>query len=207
MKFLYKRIFDLTLALCGLIVLLPVFIIIAFLVKCTSKGSVFFCQRRIGRFGEPFTIYKFRTMKPNPSLNTISIRGDERITPIGRILRKYKLDELPELLNIITGNMSFVGPRPDVSGYADKLTGEDGKVLLLKPGITSPASLKYIDEEEILAKIQNPVKYNNEVIYPDKVRLNKLYYDNWSLLLDIKVIWGTIFRQKYNEAFFFKLKI
>ena len=129
--------------------------------------------------------------------NTITIGGDLRITNLGRFLRKYKLDELPELLNILKGEMSFVGPRPDLPDYADKLKGDNRKILALKPGITSRASLKYANEEEILAKQDNPINYNNEVIYPDKIKMNLDYYYNHNLWIDIKIIFATIFRTSY----------
>ena len=138
-------------------------------------GPVFFVQQRVGRHGKLFKLVKFRTMSVNHNGGSISVKGESRITPFGKKLRNYKLDELPELWNVLKGEMSFVGPRPDVPGYADKLKGEDRKILLLKPGITGPASMKYTNEEEILAQQEDPVKYNNEVIYPDKVRINLEY--------------------------------
>lgn len=153
--------------------------------------------------GDFFNIYKFRTMIINSSMNSVSLINDIRITTIGSYLRKLKLDELPELFNILKGDMSFVGPRPDVPGYADKLVGDSRRILQLKPGITGLASLKYINEEEILATVNNPIEYNNNIIYPDKVRINLLYLDNWSILLDIKIIWHTLIRKKYNEDNYF----
>lgn len=144
--------------------------------------------------GTMFTIYKFRTMTVAHSGSTISVAGESRITPLGHVLRKYKLDELPELWNVLIGDMSFVGPRPDVPGYADQLRGEDRDVLKLRPGITGPASLKYANEEELLATVEDPVKYNDEVIFPDKVRINLEYYRNNSVWGDCKIIWQTIFR-------------
>ena len=129
--------------------------------------------------------------------STVTARGDARITKIGEFLRKYKLDELPELWNVIKGEMSLVGPRPDVPGYADKLVGKDRDVLKLRPGITGAASLKYANEEEILASKENPQKYNDEVIFPDKVKVNLDYYENQSFWLDIKIIFATIFRTSY----------
>jgi len=135
----------------------------------------------------------------NSNENRITTKDDSRITKAGKILRKTKLDELPELFNILMGEMSFVGPRPDVPGYADKLIGEDRIVLTLKPGITGLASLKYINEEEILTRVDDPVKYNNEVIWPDKVKLNKYYIQNWSFWLDIKIILFTLLRKKWED--------
>lgn len=157
-------------------------------------GSIIFKQKRVGKNGGLFMMYKFRTMSIGHSGNSISIAGEERITKVGAILRKYKLDEIPELWNVLKGDMSFVGPRPDVPGYADKLTGENRKVLKLKPGITGPASLKYSNEEEILAKVADPKKYNDEVIYPDKVQLNLDYLKSHTFVGDLKIIWKTVFR-------------
>ena len=131
-------------------------------------------------------------MTVSHSGSSVSVKGENRITPLGVVLRKYKLDELPELWNVLIGDMSFVGPRPDVPGYADKLKGEDRRILLLKPGITGPASLKYRNEEELLAEQENPQKYNDEVLFPDKVRINIEYLDNWSFWHDIKIIIYTV---------------
>ena len=155
-------------------------------------GPVIFKQRRVGQYGQLFTMYKFRTMKVNHSGSTVSVQGESRITPLGAKLRKYKLDELPELWNVLIGDMSLVGPRPDVPGYADKLEGEDRRILLLKPGITGVASLKYRNEEELLAEQNDPQKYNDEVLFPDKVKINIEYLDNWSFGFDIKIITYTI---------------
>ena len=193
-----KRLFDLTASLIGLIVLFPVFIAVSVLVKTSSEGPVFFMQPRIGRCGGVFKMIKFRSMTViQSSDSTISVKGDFRITKFGAFLRKYKIDEFPELFNVLRGDMSIVGPRPDVSGYADKLEGEDVLILELRPGITGPASLKYANEEEILALQENPVKYNDDVIYPDKVKLNLDYYHNNNLWIDIKIIFATIFRTSY----------
>ena len=193
-----KVIFDYFFAIVGLFVSLPLLIIIGICIKLTSKGPIFYTQERIGRYGSIFTIIKFRSMTSgHGDNNTITIGGDLRITSLGRFLRKYKLDELPELLNILKGEMSFVGPRPDLPGYADKLKGNNRKILALKPGITSRASLKYANEEEILAKQDNPINYNNEVIYPDKIKMNLDYYYNHNLWIDIKIIFATIFRTSY----------
>jgi len=193
-----KRLFDLTASLIGLIVLFPVFIIVSVLVKISSEGSVFFVQKRIGKNGKVFQMIKFRSMAViQSSDSTISVKGDLRITKFGAFLRKYKIDELPELFNVLRGDMSFVGPRPDVSGYADKLEGEDVLILELRPGITGPASLKYANEEDVLALQEDPVRYNDEVIYPDKVKLNLDYYYNNNLWIDIKIIFATIFRTGY----------
>jgi len=193
-----KRLFDLTASLIGLIVLFPIFIVVSVLVKISSEGPVFFMQQRIGRRGKAFKMIKFRSMKViQSSDSTISIKGDLRITRVGSFLRKYKIDELPELFNVLRGDMSIVGPRPDVCGYADKLEGENALILELRPGITSPASLKYVNEEDILALQEDPVKYNDDVIYPDKVKLNLDYYYNNNFWIDIKIIFATIFRTGY----------
>lgn len=188
-----KRIFDIIVSLIGLLIIWPLFVIIAVLIKLKMPGPVFFTQTRIGRYAEPFVIIKFRTMEVNHSNSSISVRGESRITPLGAKLRKYKLDELPELINVLKGDMSFVGPRPDVPGYADNLKGNDRKILELRPGITSPASLKYFNEEELLENQSDPKKFNDEVLFRDKVRLNLLYYERQSFLLDLKIIICTIF--------------
>ena len=193
-----KRIFDLFFSIAGLIFFMPLFFIVSILVKLDSKGPVFFLQIRVGKDAKVFQIIKFRTMHDNNNSNsTISVFGDSRITSFGKFLRIFKIDELPELLNIFKGEMSFVGPRPDVPGYADKLVGEDRKILMLKPGITSLASLKYSNEEKLLSKKDNPKYFNDNVIFPDKVRMNLKYYNNHNIWLDIKIIFATLFRLNY----------
>ncbi|UVR71518.1 sugar transferase [Bacteroides fragilis] len=188
-----KSIFDRTASFFGLIFLFPILIIVGILIRIKMPGGpVIFKQRRVGRHGKLFTMYKFRSMTVSHSGSSVSVRGENRITPLGAKLRKYKLDELLELWNVLIGDMSFVGPRPDVPGYADKLEGDDRRMLLLKPGITGPASLKYRDEEELLAEQENSQKYNDEVLFPDKVRINIEYLDNWSFWNDIKIIIYTI---------------
>lgn len=190
---LFKFIFDKVSAFLGLIILCPVLLLVVLLIRIKMPdGSVFFKQRRVGQYGKLFTMYKFRSMIVNHSGSSISVQGENRITPLGAKLRKYKLDELPELWNVLIGDMSFVGPRPDVPGYADKLEGENRRMLLLKPGITGPASLKYRNEEELLAEQEDPQRYNDEVLFPDKVRINIEYLDNWSFWNDIKIIIYTI---------------
>lgn len=189
-----KDIFDRTVSAFGLIFLSPVLLIIAIFIKIKMPGGpVIFKQQRVGQGGKLFTMFKFRSMHNIHSGSSISVAGEDRITPLGSILRKYKIDELPELWNVLIGDMSLVGPRPDVPGYADKLSGDDRVILSLKPGITGPASLKYRNEEEILASVSDPIKYNDEVIFPDKVQINKDYYYNWSFYKDIKYIFQTIF--------------
>ncbi len=193
-----KRLVDLYFSILGLIILFPIFIFISIVIKFTSKGPVFFIQERVGKEGVFFKMIKFRTMFINHESTTkISVKGDLRVTKAGVFLRRFKLDELPELLNVLLGNMSLVGPRPDIPGYADKLVGEDRNILKLRPGITGPASLKYSNEEEVLSKQENPKAYNDQVIYPDKVRINLDYYYNQSIWLDIKIIFATILRTSY----------
>lgn len=182
-------------------ILTPVFVVIVVLIrKKMPNGPVLFRQRRVGQNGVLFTIYKFRTMEANQSGSSVTVAGETRITPLGAVLRKYKLDELPELWNVFKGDMSFVGPRPDVPGYADKLEGADRDVLRLKPGITGPASLKYRKEEELLATVEYPQRYNDEVIFPDKTRLNLYYLNNYSFVKDIQMIFCTIFGRKMRYA-------
>ena len=193
---LIKHLFDKIAALCGIILLSPFMLIIFIIHKIVmTKGSFIFKQERIGQYGKKFYIYKIRTMTENDGSNIfVTTANDERILPFGRWLRKTKIDEIVELVNVLKGEMSFVGPRPDVPGYADLLQGSDRKILELKPGITGPASLKYINEEEILAQVENPQQYNDEVIYPDKVKINLEYYHNRTFWGDIKIIFKTIFR-------------
>jgi lipopolysaccharide/colanic/teichoic acid biosynthesis glycosyltransferase len=190
-----KRFFDILASLAGLLILSPIFLVIAVLLAVMNPVPVLFRQVRTGKHGKPFTIIKFRTMYVDHGGSPISIKGEKRITPLGAVLRKYKLDELPELWNVLKGDMSFVGPRPDVPEYTGRLSGEELKILELRPGITSPASLKYSNEEEILAKTENPEQYYNEIIWPDKVRMNLEYYSDRSFTGDIKIIIQTIFRR------------
>ena len=188
-----KYIFDRVAALIGLLCIWWLLIIVAIIIKIKMPGGpAIFKQTRIGRHGKPFTMYKFRTMTVNHSGSFVSVAGESRITPLGAVLRKYKIDELPELWNVLKADMSFVGPRPDVPGYADALTGDDREVLLLRPGITGPASLKYRNEEEILAAVDNPQIYNDTIIFPDKVRINRYYLHNYSFVSDIKMILCTV---------------
>lgn len=189
-----KFIFDRVAAFVGLLFLWPLLLIVAICIKIKMPGPVLFVQRRVGKEARLFKMYKFRTMTLNHSGSSISVAGENRITPLGAVLRKYKIDELPELWNVLIGDMSFVGPRPDVPGYADNLIGEDRLILKLRPGITGPASLKYANEEELLAQIDNPQEYNDNVIFPDKVKINLEYYYNHTFISDIKFIFKTIFR-------------
>lgn len=193
-----KRVFDFLVSLVGLFLLIPLLVLLSLLIKFTSKGTIFFIQERVGENGVFFKMIKFRSMQMiQDADSTISVKGDMRVTKVGSFLRRYKLDELPELWNVLVGDMSLVGPRPDVPGYADLLIGEDRNILKLKPGITGPASLKYANEEEILARQENPKDYNDEIIYPDKVRINLDYYNQSNLWIDIKIIFATIFRTSY----------
>ena len=210
-----KWIFDRLVSLIGLLVVWPVLLIVAIMIKVKmSGGPAIFTQKRVGKGGKLFTCHKFRTMTVRHNGSTVSVAGDSRITPFGAVLRHYKLDELPGLWDVLIGNMSFVGPRPDVPGYADKLTGDDRDVLKLRPGITGPATLKYRLEDEMIsdyvAKRQaegdkRPMQeiateYNDKVIYPDKVRINCYYYRNYSFWKDIEMIFATVLGRKikYN---------
>jgi lipopolysaccharide/colanic/teichoic acid biosynthesis glycosyltransferase len=215
----------------GLLFLWPVLLVVAILVKIKmSGGPVFFVQKRVGKDGKLFDCHKFRTMRvqshtdntekqaganKNSDWSTVSVAGDDRITPFGATLRHYKLDELPELWDVLIGNMSFVGPRPDVPGYADALTGDDREVLKLRPGITGPATLKYRLEDEMIAEYvaqrqkdgdnreaqEIAVEYNDNVIYPDKVRINLYYLHHYSFVKDILMILCTVLgkKMKYNN--------
>lgn len=210
-----KWIFDRGVALIGLLFLWPVLLLLALLVKIKMPGGpALFVQKRVGRGGKLFECHKFRTMTVNHNGSTVSMAGDSRITPFGAKLRLYKLDELPGLWDVLIGKMSFVGPRPDVPGYADKLEGEDRDVLKLRPGITGPATLKYRHEDEMIAAYvakqqgegdqrslrEIAEEYNDTVIYPDKVRLNCYYYRHYSFLKDLQMIFCTILGKKMEYA-------
>lgn len=192
-----KFFFDRIVSLVGLLFLWPVLLVVAVLIYVKMPGGpVLFRQKRVGKDGRLFTMVKFRSMIVEHDGSSVSVAGESRITPLGAKLRKYKLDELPELWNVLIGEMSFVGPRPDVPGYADVLTGDDREVLKLRPGITGPASLKYRNEEELLALVDDPQQYNDQVIFPDKVRINRYYLHHYSFLMDIKLIYVTVFGKK-----------
>ena len=210
-----KFIFDRLAALFGLLFLWPVILVTAILVKVKMPGGpAFFVQKRVGKDGKLFNCHKFRSMTVAHNGSTVSVAGDSRITPFGAKLRHYKIDELPGLWDVLVGNMSFVGPRPDVPGYADKLTGSDRDVLKLRPGITGPATLKYRVEDEMIAEYvakkqaegdTRPMQviateYNDTVIYPDKVRLNCYYYRNYSFIKDIQMIFATVLGWKMEYA-------
>jgi lipopolysaccharide/colanic/teichoic acid biosynthesis glycosyltransferase len=189
-----KRIFDVVVSFIGLVLISPILLVIALMIKVYMPGPVLFRQVRAGRYGRAFTIFKFRTMIPNHHGSTVSISGENRITPLGAVLRKYKLDELPELWNVIRGDMSLVGPRPDMPEYAERLKGEDRLILELRPGITGPASIAFASEEELLSTVEEPQRYNDEVIWPEKVRINLQYYKSRSMVGDFLIIMNTIFK-------------
>ena len=204
-----KWLFDKLASLFGLLFLSPVLLVVAILIKVKMPGPVLFCQKRVGQYGKLFTVYKFRSMTVKAEASVASRDSDatsiasteqNRITPLGEKLRRYKLDELPELWNVLKGDMSFVGPRPDVPGYADQLQGEERDILKLKPGITGPASLKYRNEEELLASVENPAQYNDEVVFPDKVKLNLYYLKHYSFIKDIQMIICTVLGKKMDYA-------
>ena len=223
-----KWLFDRIVSFVGLLVLWPVLLVLWILIRVKMPGGpAIFTQKRVGKDGELFTMYKFRSMTVGHGGSSVSVAGESRITPLGAKLRKYKLDELPELWNVLIGDMSFVGPRPDVPGYADKLEGPDRDVLQLRPGITGPATLKYRVEDEMIAEFVKEVKagkneqvktfadapdftkmtdqeiavwYNDNVIYPDKVRLNCYYYRNYSFIKDIEMIFATVLGFKVKFA-------
>ena len=193
-----KRSFDFFLSLFGLLVFSWLILIVWLIASFSTKSNGFFTQKRVGKDGKLFTLIKIKTMKPLDGIKTtVTTKNDVRITPFGEFLRKWKFDELPSLWNVLKGDMSLVGPRPDVPGYADKLEGFDRRILELRPGITGPATLKYANEEQLLESIDDPEKYNDEVIFTDKVKMNLDYLDNWNFWLDIKIIFKTIFRSNY----------
>ncbi len=195
-----KRSFDLFVSLIGLCLTWWV-ILLTFVIASIDMGrNGFYVQERIGRKGRPFKMIKIRTMREMPSITTtVTTSNDVRITPVGRFLRKTKLDELPQLINVLFGQMSLVGPRPDVAGFADKLKGQDRIILSVRPGIIGPGTLKYLYEEELLAEQYDPEKYNREVIFPDKVKKNRAYVENYSLLSDFKYLYRTAVRLKYHK--------
>ncbi len=189
-----KRLFDFTFALLGIVFLWWLICILVLLATIDTKQIGLFSQKRIGYLGKSFLILKIRTMKTNRYITTtITSSNDLRLTGFGRFLRRYKLDELPQLINVLFGSMSFVGPRPDVVGFADKLVGDDRVILLVKPGLTGPASIFFRNEEDLLAEKENPEEYNRNVIWPKKVAMNKSYIKNYSFQTDIKILLKTIF--------------
>lgn len=177
-----KRLFDLFLSFVLIILLSPILVISFFLASIDTSSNGIFTQKRVGQYGKLFTIYKLKTIHPKT----------QKISSVGKFLRKSKIDEFPQLFNVLIGDMSFVGFRPDIEGYYDKLEGENRKILEMKPGITSEASIKYSNEETILASKENPLEYNDTVIFPDKVKMNLEYYYNRNFISDITIIIRTI---------------
>ena len=189
-----KRIFDIVFSTLGIILFGWIIILLILFASIDTKLFGLFLQKRIGFSCKEFYIFKIRTMKSSKSISTtITTSNDKRLTVFGRFLRKYKLDELPQLLNVLIGNMSFVGPRPDVKGFADRLLGDDKVVLTVKPGITGPASLYFKNEEEMLVHQENPCKYNRDVIWPKKIAINKEYVLKYSFEKDLQILYKTIF--------------
>ena len=188
-----KLFFDFIVSFIGLLITWWIILIAWIIATIETKSNGFFMQKRVGKNGKLFNVYKIKTMKKINGIDTtITSSNDVRITKSGKFFRDTKVDELPQLFNILMGDMSFVGPRPDVEGYADKLQGDDRIILSIKPGITGPASLKYKDEEDILSKKINPKEYNDRIIWPDKVKINKEYLKNWTLKKDMMYIIKTV---------------
>jgi len=195
MKNYLKDLFDFIVSFFGLIATWWLILIAWLIASIETKSNGFFIQKRVGRNGKIFMMVKIKTMKHIEGIDTnITSSSDRRITKSGKFFRDTKIDELPQLWNVLKGEMSFVGPRPDVPGYADRLVGEDRLILKLKPGITGPASLKYANEEDLLSRVDNPVKYNDQIIFPDKVKLNLEYYYNNNFFGDLKFIFRTIYK-------------
>jgi lipopolysaccharide/colanic/teichoic acid biosynthesis glycosyltransferase len=192
-----KRAFDVVASLAGLVVLLPLLLLVALLIKLTSPGPVFFRQVRAGRGGRPFRIIKFRTMTADaPSRGpTITVEGDPRITPVGRVLRRTKVDELPQLLNVLAGEMSLVGPRPEVPHIVDRFPEDYRELLTVRPGITDPASLRFASEEQILSSVGDWERHYQEEVLPEKIRLSREYLRSATFLSDLRIILATVFRQ------------
>ena len=188
-----KRSFDLLLTVIMLFVLWPVIAFAWIVASLETRSNGMFVQQRVGRHARLFSVYKIKTMRTLADVKTtVTVQGDRRITRSGTFFRQTKIDELPQLWNVLMGDMSFVGPRPDVPGFADKLEGEDRIVLSIRPGITGPASLKYRNEEAILSQQENPERYNRDVVWPDKVAINKAYIECWSLRQDFAYIIKTV---------------
>lgn len=194
LQLILKRIFDIVVSFVGLVILSPLFLILAIAIARDSKGPVFFKQTRVGRNGVPFKIYKFRTMVEDAEARgmQLTVGDDSRITKVGTFLRKTKIDELPQLINVFKGEMSFVGPRPEVPKYVGLYTEDQRQVLMVRPGITDLASIEYRNESELLATADNPEKVYIEEVMPRKIELNKKYIENISLCGDIRVIFKTL---------------
>lgn len=191
-----KRAMDVVLSFIGLIIILPIMVIFSILIKIDSEGPIFFKQIRVGLRGKKFKILKFRTMVVNAEKlgQQITIGEDNRITRVGKFIRKYKIDELPQLINVFKGDMSLVGPRPEVTKYVELYNEEQSKVLSVRPGITDLASIRYSDENEILGKVSNPEEYYTNTIMPDKLDLNLQYINNNNIIKDLVIIFKTIFK-------------
>ncbi|MDD2838271.1 sugar transferase [Sulfuricurvum sp.] len=190
---LLKRSFDIIVSAIALTCLWWIILIAFIIAAIETRGNGFFVQTRVGRNGQLFSLFKIKTMRPSAThTTTITTSNDPRVTFSGRFFRRTKIDELPQLFNVLIGDMSLVGPRPDVIGYADRLQGIDSRILMLRPGITGPATLKYKNEEMLLAAQKDPKRYNDEIIWPDKVRINGNYFDTWSFQQDLIYLWRTI---------------
>jgi len=189
-----KRLFDIVFSVLGILLVGWMIILLIILSTIDTKSFGLFYQKRIGFNGKGFYIFKIRTMKTNHKIvTTITTVNDTRLTTLGKTLRKYKLDELPQLINVILGNMSFVGPRPDVKGFVDTLVGDDRIILTVKPGITGPASLYFRNEEELLAHQENPCEYNRNIIWPKKIAINKEYVKKYTFNKDLQILYKTVF--------------
>jgi len=188
-----KRVFDIGLSLLVLLTTGWIIVLAWVLSTLETRRNGFFTQLRVGRHGRLFKVIKIRTMRDKPGIDTtVTASSDPRITPLGRFFRRTRIDELPQLINVLIGHMSFVGPRPDVPGFADCLNEDDNIILSVRPGITGPATLKYRGEEELLARQEDPEAYNHDVLFPDKVKINKAYIENYSFIRDLLYIWKTI---------------
>lgn len=195
MQFFLKRLFDLFISIIGLIVLMPLFIIISLFILSDFSGGIFYIQSRVGKKNRDFGLIKFRTMKKgSDKKGLLTIGNDSRITPSGRFLRKYKLDELPQLFNVFAGNMSLVGPRPEVRKYVEMYSDDQKKVLRVKPGLTDYASIEYFDENALLGESDDPERTYIEEVMPAKLKLNEKYLANVSLQHDLKILWQTFLR-------------
>lgn len=190
-----KRLFDISASFFGLLLLSPLFLVVALCVGLTGRGGVFYVQTRVGRYGRDFKLYKFRSMRTGSDTKGLLTVGgkDGRITPVGYFIRKYKIDELPQLFNVLKGDMSLVGPRPEVRKYVALYNSEQMRVLSARPGITDPASIKYRNENDLLAQADDPERFYVEKIMPDKLKINLEYMDNRSFFKDLSVIFRTVF--------------
>ena len=188
-----KRCFDIVVALPLVLLLLPVVVALVCIATIDTGSFGLFVQTRIGQHGRPFKLFKVRTMRATQSSNTVTVAGDSRITTCGGILRRLKLDELPQFWNVLFGTLSLVGPRPDVPGFADELSGDDRVLLQIRPGITGPSSLRWRKEERLLEQVADPIAFNRDTVWPDKVRCNLEYMQQWSLGLDVRLLAATAF--------------